>query len=237
MQWLTEVRDALGRFFAIFRIDLPEILSKAWGLFSEQIWPVLIDVVAQPLFWLAVAALVFGSRVLSLAELWRKGQPYAARVPGATAFARYRDKRAFRRVGPPSKGIRLAAARIQEAFFGDIDDKYLPALHALRLVVRAGPIFLGSYIFLYNLVSIAQNYLGILIDLIIGGHPGMFWVRWDPLIALISNSLIEPIRLCLLAVAFRRCLELFAFRSTIRFPPPAEPESALPDMASVGARS
>ena len=237
MQWLTEVRDALGRFFAIFRIDLPEILSNAWGLFSEQIWPVLIDVVAQPLFWLAVAALVFGSRVLSLAELWRKGQPYAARVPGATAFARYRDKRAFRRVGPPSKGIRLAAARIQEAFFGDIDDKYLPALHALRLVVRAGPIFLGSYIFLFNLVSIAQNYLGILIDLIIGGHPGMFWVRWDPLIALMSNSLIEPIRLCLLAVAFRRCLELFALRSTIRFPPPAEPESALPDMASVGARS
>jgi hypothetical protein len=85
-QWLTEVRDALGRFFAIFKIDLPEILSKAWGLFSEQIWPVLIDVVAQPLFWLAVAALVFGSRVLSPAELWHKGEPYAARVPGATAF-------------------------------------------------------------------------------------------------------------------------------------------------------
>jgi hypothetical protein len=65
----------------------------------------------------------------------------------------------------------------------------------------------------------------------------MFWVRWDPLIALMSNSLIEPVRLCLLAVAFRRCLELFALRSTTRFPPPAEPESALPDMASVGARS
>lgn len=63
-----------------------------------------------------------------LAEVWHKGQPYAARVPGATAFARYRDKRAFRRVGPPPKGIRLAAARIQEAFFGDIDDKYLPAV-------------------------------------------------------------------------------------------------------------
>jgi hypothetical protein len=42
------------------------------------------------------------------------------------------------------------------AFFGDIGDKYLPALHALRLIVRAGPIFLGSYIFLYNLVIIAR---------------------------------------------------------------------------------
>ncbi|HEY6686849.1 MAG TPA: hypothetical protein VI094_11650 [Propionibacteriaceae bacterium] len=63
------------------------------------------------------------------------------------AFARYREKRAFRRLGPPPKGVRLAAARIEEVFFGDIDDKYLPALHALRLVLRAGPIFLGAYIF------------------------------------------------------------------------------------------
>jgi hypothetical protein len=86
-------------------------------------------------------------------------------------------------------------------------------------------------------VIIAQNYLGIVIDVIVGGHQGMFWVRWDPLFALISNSFIEPIRLCLLAVAFRRCLELFALRSTTGFPPPAEPESALPDMASMGVRS
>jgi hypothetical protein len=75
MQWLTEVRDALGHFFAIFKIDLPEILSKAWGLFSEQLWPVLIDVVAQPLFWLAVAALVFGSRILSLPRYGTRASP------------------------------------------------------------------------------------------------------------------------------------------------------------------
>jgi hypothetical protein len=172
--------------------------------------------VAQPLFWLAVAALVFGSRVLSLAELWRKGQPYAARIPGATAFARYSEKRAFRRLGPPPKGIRLAATRLQEAFLGDIDDKYLPVLHALRLVVRAGPIFLGCYIFVYNLVIIARNYFETLLYWIVGGREGLFWVRWEPVINLIPDALIEPIRLCLLAVAIRRCLELFAQRATVQ---------------------
>jgi hypothetical protein len=101
MQWLAEIQDALARFFAIFRIDLPYLITQAWNFFRDQVWPVLVDVLAQPLLWLAVAALVFGSRVLSLAELWRKGQPYAARIPGATAFARYREKRAFRRLGPP----------------------------------------------------------------------------------------------------------------------------------------
>ncbi|HEX3207678.1 MAG TPA: hypothetical protein VHQ68_15725, partial [Propionibacteriaceae bacterium] len=170
MQWLAEIQDVAARFFAIFKIDLPEILTRTWVFFSDQVWPILIDVVAQPLFWLAVAALVFGSKVLSLAELWRKGQPYAARIPGATVFARYREKRAFRRLGPPPKGVRLAAARVREAFFGDIDDKYLPALHALRLVVRAGPIFLGSYIFVYNLVIVARNYLEILLYWVVGGH-------------------------------------------------------------------
>jgi hypothetical protein len=213
MQWLAEIKDAVASFLAIFAIDLPEILTRVTSFLSEQVWPVLVDVVAQPMLWLAVAALVFGSRVLSLAELWRKGQPYAARIPGATAFARYREKKAFRRLGPPPRGLRLAAARFQEAFFGDIDDKYLPALHALRLVFRAGPLFLGSYIFVYTLVIIAQNYIDQGMNWLVGGHEAMFWVRWEPVFALLQDALTEPIRLCLLAVAFRRCLELFAQRA------------------------
>jgi hypothetical protein len=237
IQWLAEIQRALGRFFAIFKIDLPKILTWTWAFLSDQVWPVLVDVVAQPLFWLAVAALVFGSKVLSLAELWRKGQPYAARVPGATAFARYREKQAFRRLGPPPKGIRLAAARFQEAFLGDIDDKYLPALHSLRLILRAGPIFLGAYIFVYNLVIIVRNYLEIAIDGIIGGQEGQFWVKWEPVIALIQDALVDPVRLCLLAVAFRRCLELFAQRSAAESMPLASPEPPVPVTAGADASS
>jgi hypothetical protein len=228
LQWLAELQDLAARVFAIFQIDLPEVMTRAWAFFSDEVWPILIDVVAQPLFWLAVAALVFGSKVLSLAELWRKGQPYASRIPGASAFARYSEKRAFRRIGPPPKGIRLAAARFQEAFLGDIDDKYLPALHALRLVVRAGPIFLGCYIFVYNLVIIARNYLETLLYWIVGGHEGPFWVRWEPVLNLIPDVLVEPIRLCLLAVAFRRCLEVFAQRLAVQPRRAADPVPATP---------
>jgi hypothetical protein len=223
---------------AIFKIDLPEILTRIWAFISGTAWPVLVDVIAQPMLWLAVAALVFGSRVLSLAEVWRKGQPYAERIPGATAFARYREKRAFRRIGPPPTGVRLAAARIQEAFLGDIDDKYLPTLHALRLVLRAGPIFLGSYIFVYNLVIILGNYLDRSINWLFGGHEAQFWVRWEPVFALLQDALVEPVRLCLLAVAFRRCLELFAQRSSVSGPiEVAEPGPEVPAMATAEARS
>jgi hypothetical protein len=237
MQWLAAIKNALAAFFAIFKIDLPEILTRISAFITDTIWPVLVEVIAQPMLWLAVAALVFGSRVLSLAELWRTGQPYAARIPGMTVFARYGEKRAFRRLGSPPKGVRLAAARIQEAFFGDIDDKYLPTLHALRLVLRAGPIFLGAYIFVYSLVIILQNYLERSIHWLVGGHESQFWVRWEPLSALIQDALIEPVRLCLLAVAFRRCLELFAQRSAASAPIEIEarPETHLPAMASAGS--
>jgi len=237
MQWLAAIKNALADFFAIFKIDLPEILTRISAFITDTIWPVLVEVIAQPMLWLAVAALVFGSRVLSLAQLWRTGQPYAARIPGMTVFARYGEKRAFRRLEPPPKGVRLAAARIQEAFFGDIDDKYLPTLHALRLVLRAGPIFLGAYIFVYSLVIILQNYLERSIHWLVGGHESQFWVRWEPLSALIQDALIEPVRLCLLAVAFRRCLELFAQRSAASAPIEIEarPETHLPAMASAGS--
>ena len=231
-QWLVEIQNILAR---LVRINVPEIVSQAWAFVTDQIWPIIVDVLAQPLLWLAVAALVFGSRVLSLAELWRQGQPYAARIPGATAFARYSDKRAFRRIGPAPRGVRLAASRIQEAFFGDIDDKYLPALHSLRLVLRAGPIFLGCYVFVYNLAIIAQNYLERLLHLIVGGHEGQFWVRWEPVFSLVQDALVEPVRLCLLAVAFRRCLEIFVQRSTVRPAAPVRPESTQPVLAGAEA--
>jgi hypothetical protein len=212
VQWLVAIKNEVAEFLAIFAIDLPAILERLGTFFAEQVWPIFVDVLTAPLLWLAVAALVFGSRVLSLAELWRKGQPYAARVPGASTFARYADKRALRRVGPPPKGVRLAAAQTRQAFFGDLDDKYLPTFHSLRLVLRAGVLFLGCYILAYSLVLIAQNYFETLVNWVVGGREYTFWVRWEPVFDLLETAPFELLRLCLLAVAFRRCLELFRQR-------------------------
>lgn len=210
VQWLSSVGDRVAELFAVLAIDLPAVLERLGTFLTDQVWPTFLEVLGEPLIWLAVAALVFGSRVLSLAELWRRGQPYAARVPGASAFSRYAEKRALRRPGPPPRGVRLAAAQTRQAFFGDLDDKYLPTFHALRLVLRAGTLFLGSYILAYSLVRIAQNSFTTLLDQVVGGHDFTFWVRWEPVVGLLTDAPFETIRLCLLAVAFRRCLELFA---------------------------
>jgi hypothetical protein len=230
VQWLVAMRNELARFLAVFRVDLPQLIVTVGHFLETQVWPVLWDVLTQPILWLAVAALIYGSRVLTLAELWRKGQPYASRVPGASVFARFNEKRALRRLvaharlGAPPKGIRLAATQVKEAFFGDIDDKYLPTFHSLRLVLRAGVAFLGSYVLLYTVIAVAHNSWRGLVQTVIGGHPGTFWVRWEPVLDLLYDGPFEPLRLCLLAVAFRRCLEVFRQRSQphLFYPPPPD---------------
>ena len=222
VQWLRSIGDAIADALAFLAIDLPAVLERLGVLFRDQVWPIFLEVLTQPLLWLAVAALVYGSRVLSLAELWRRGQPYAARVPGASVFARYAEKRALRQVGPPPRGVRLAAAQTRQAFFGDLDDKYLPTFHSLRLVLRAGVLFLGSYILAYALVLIAQNYFETLLNWIVGGQGYVFWVRWEPVIAVLTEAPFETLRLCLLAVAFRRCLELFSQRVQATTATPAQ---------------
>ena len=56
--------------------------------------------------------------------------------------------------------------------------------------------------------SVQQLYLSVL-----GGHDIDFWYRAGPFLDLVDNLPWEPLRLCLLAVAFRRCLELFQQRT------------------------
>ena len=166
--------------FAFFAIDLPAMLERLGEFFADQVWPIFLEVLTQPLLWLAVAALVFGSRVLSLAELWRKGQPYAARVPGASVFARYAEKRALRRIGPPPRGVRLAAARPGRP--SSATSTTSTCRPSTRCGWCSGPasLFLGSYILAYALVLIAQNYFETLLTLA-RRRPGLiFWVRWEP---------------------------------------------------------
>lgn len=209
MGWLAAVKEGLASIFAVFQINLPAILVQATDFFWNHMWPVFWEVLSQPIIWLAVAALIFGSQVLSIADLWRKGQPLSQRVPGVSKFAKRSDRLAARRIGPPPAGVRKAAHEFREAFLGDIDDKYLPTVHSLRLVIRAGAIFLGALVLVYAMQDIGRNYLSRFINLIVGGHEVDFWLVISPYVDLLVNVAFEPLRICLLAVAFRRCLELF----------------------------
>jgi hypothetical protein len=102
---------------------------------------------------------------------------------------------------------------VKEAFFGDIDDKYMPTLHSLRLILRAGFIFLGAYVVVYALEEVGSAVFGWALNQTIGGHHMTFWEVWLPANDLINDLPFEPWRLCLLAVALQRCLQIFRLRA------------------------
>ena len=209
--WLDEAGQAVEHALALLHLRLPELLHRLGAFLVDPVWPMFWTVVSQPIIWLAVAALVYGSQVLSLADLWRRGRPAAARVVGASRFDRRSDKRALRPATPP--GIARVGSEVREAFLGDIDDKYLPTFHSVRLILRAGSRFLGAFVLVYAAIIVAQNSVQQLYLSLLGGHDIDFWYRLGPFLDLVDDLPWEPLRLCLLAVAFRRCLELFQQRS------------------------
>jgi hypothetical protein len=214
--WWESAGAAVERALASLHLHLPELLHRFFGFLADPVWPLFLAVVSQPIIWLAVAALVYGSQVLSLAELWRRGQPAAARVVGSSVFDRRTDRRALALT--PPRGIVRVGSEVKEAFLGDLDDKYLPTFHSLRLVLRAGTTFLGAFVLVYTAVIVLQNSVQKLYEALIGGQPVYYWVSVGPVIDLVDQLPWEPLRLCLLAVAFRRCLELFQQRGGVAAP-------------------
>ncbi|SDD36081.1 hypothetical protein [Auraticoccus monumenti] len=208
--WWTAALDDLAAGFSFFRLDLPAVLDRVGAFLTDVLWPVLWDSLSEPIAWLAMAALVFGSKVLSVAELWRKGEPLAARVPGAE---RMRLTRRLGQAAEGATGVRRAVLHVQEAFLGDIDDKYLPTLQSLRLVLRAGAVFLGAYVLAFAVMRLLGLGLGAVLSGLIGGQEGDTWVFLQPLVDLVDQVLMMSVQVTLLAVAFARALTIFADRT------------------------
>ena len=209
MSWLETLKHAVLDALSVLSIHLPQLVTQLAGFLVQEVWPLFWEALVQPVVWLAVAALAFGSQVLSLAELWRKGEPYLTKVPGSTVFASRAERRQAQGKQPPPPGVSRAAVELREAFLGDIDDKYLPTFHSLRLVLRAGVVFLGAYVAVYSTILMADSAVDMLTDRLSGGRDISFWYAFGPWLTVVPDAMFETLRLCLLAVAFRRCLELF----------------------------
>ncbi|MFW6600113.1 hypothetical protein ACQBAU_00035 [Propionibacteriaceae bacterium Y2011] len=211
VQWLDQAGSAIGGFLDQFDISWPFILTWLGTVLSTVIWPLLRDALVQPVIWLAVAALVFGSRVLSVADLWRRGQPLTAQVPVPKRLQRLQAHRA-RKSG--SRGFRRVWLEFQELFLGDIDDKYLPTLQSMRLILRAGLTFLGAYVLVYALWTGLSQLYELVVMRLVGGHDVIFWSKWGTLTDIVVDVPLETLRMCLLALAFHRCLQMFHDRAS-----------------------
>ncbi len=201
MDWADAVHDGAAAVARLVKIDLPAIITFLWHWTVEVGWPKLLDVVAQPVLWLAVAALVFGSGVLTVADIWRRGE-----APTVVAGSKARAARVLGRDLSHASGLRRVYLEVQEAFFGDVDDKYLPTWQSLRLIVRTGSTFLGAYVLVYAAITAGISLLKRGLRLAVGGNTLEFWTFVGPIVELVVVLAGEPLRLALLAVAFQRTL-------------------------------
>lgn len=220
-QWWQQAVDAVSGWL---RIDLPDVVEQAWTFFATTIWPVLWDVLSQPVAWLTLAALVFGARALTLADVWHAGQA----GEGGTRLERLRSA-VLRAEGP-----RRVLLKVQANLLGDVDDKYLPSWKSLRLVLRAGWGFLGAFVLLFNLVRFAGDRATGLIIGAMGGQPVGVGIRLYPFLDLLPNVAAMSLQLALLGAAFVRMLQLQA-DSGSQPSEPARPWARVAEVTVVGA--
>lgn len=228
--WGHTFVQGLDNVFSLIKIDLPDVLVWLGHFFTETLWPTLTAALFEPVLWLAVAALIYGSNVLSIAEIWRKGETLESKLPGSAT------SRATRHIESEKKTAgrgRRAWLEFQEVFVSDVDDKYLPTIQSVRLMLRAGLTFMSAYLVLYAIVTLAQRWIDRTLTNVVGGRPATDWVAINPGFSVVINTVAEPIRLCLLAVAFHTALR--AFKARAEQPVPAQPAPAAPEPAGFPA--
>lgn len=242
--WVSALGHRIAEMVGSLPFGIPQIVGAVGHFLTHQVWPVFTSGITEPIGWLAIAALVYGSNVISVAELWRKGKPLASRIRLASRVIERQRAKEQQEIGsvderqddtqPNERGRsphpmrQRVVIEIKEAFFNDIDDKYLPTLHSIRLILRGGLIFLGAFVVLYGFERIAAKLFDWAVQVATGGHAMSFWIVWLPAHDLITTLPFEPWRICLLAAALKRCLSIFRTRAEAQgtlYPTAGEPRT------------
>jgi hypothetical protein len=156
--WLNgrEIVDAIRRplreLKAWIGISIPDLLRDLWNWFWDVGWPSILASFTQPVLWFALAALVLGSQIQSFGELLHSGRLHEL------AANRKRLSALGERVADERK--REVVVQIQDAVFGDLDEKYLPVWQVLKLTWKAGAGFLAAFIVAFNLIDWVRTWVG-----------------------------------------------------------------------------
>lgn len=128
--------DSLPPIEIYLDVTLPELVRGGVIWLTEQVLPGLWTGIALPLMWLALVAIVFGWREFRARDLLGR----RAREQADLLERRHGD-------------LLATVGRIAGLLTADLRDKYVPLLHALRLVWRSGPYVLGAYLMLSAVVA------------------------------------------------------------------------------------
>lgn len=175
-----------------FDLTVPEALRGLAAWVWRDLLPGTADHVALPLMWLALTAVVFGWREFRAADVL-VGLPAVAQ--GRLPARRWRGVQ----ISPTSPIVRIAAwATI------DLRVKYLPLASALRLLLRAGPVFVGAYLVVAAALRVLEVGFRSLAERALGPGPAADLIVVLPAIDLVAGLGFTVWSVALYAAAFDR---------------------------------
>lgn len=202
--WFNDTRDSL--------LSHTQVLQKLWDAVMWALGTVFGGA-AVPLIWLAVACIVYGAgdKADWHTEVRRLGGERAGRWIDRSAAARTQLGTRWQRL--PGK----VRSEVRDQFTGQIG-KFKPIVDSAHVIAAGGLPAVALYVLGYLGLAwldmsgsffraqLGSGYLFRGMGWLLGPHDIGFWFgTWD-LMALISHSLTEPLRVCLIAVTLNWCL-------------------------------
>lgn len=141
--------------------------------------------IGQPLAWLTVAGIVYAMTT-----------PHATPTRwGAAARKRMESLPGF------------VSARLGDVG-NDLAGRWLPIAQSARLIWRSGVITMALFVLAYAILDTSSEWLAIGIHRLLGPHELGFWNGASTTIGLVIDTIVEPLRISLVAATWAFCLTL-----------------------------
>ncbi|MCV7212936.1 hypothetical protein H7J75_30410 [Mycolicibacterium canariasense] len=212
--WLSERRIIV--WFNHTRESVFSHFTPLEALWDGAVWAVktAFGGAAVPLIWLAVACIVYGATTKTD---WQA----AARRVGGERLGRWIDRSQTTRTRL-STGWKRVPGRVRTEVYDQLTGqigKFKPITDSAHVIAAGGVLALALYVLAYLGLSwldvsgsfyraqLGSGYLLRGMAWLLGPHDVTYWYgTWDAL-ALVSHSIIEPLRICLIATTLAWCLQ------------------------------
>ncbi len=165
---------------------------KAFWDWVAEVWPYLVDALAVPLTWLAVAVLVFGASVDDTRRALR-----------GTRLEKGVDK---------LEGSHAVTRSAVDRMVGGFLERWVPVVNAFRITVKGGATLFGLVCLLYTGLHVGADYLGRAVSTLIGSDVPFMWLVVSHPVEFVLDLLVTALSFCVLAAAF----DIAATRARLR---------------------
>lgn len=190
--------DALPEWGLPFDLTLPEAVAAGAATLWNHLVPGIFDAVLLPLIWLALTAMVVG---------WHDFTHGVANGRLASLVTSQAERVRATRLGQGVAAARAASPiGVLKYWAWEQLEDFLPAIQALRLIIRSGWVFLGAYLVVGAAARAVDAWLTAGMLWLIGPNSFADTLRYLSLLDLVAGLIGWTLAMCVYAAAFDRAM-------------------------------